>query len=96
MNGANVSSSRNRKPTSTGADLFNNTLHKFQTNEMVNKTERKIKDKLSKMDAILSNAQLKNLDEHKYSSGGTTLLDPIFSPTGAGLWSRCRFGLLLT
>lgn len=80
MNGANVSSSRNRKPTSPGADLFNNTLHKFQTNEMVNKTERKIKDKLSKMDAILSNAQLKNLDEHKYSSGGTTLLDPIFQP----------------
>ncbi len=80
MNGANVSS-RNRavkQSTNTGAAIFNETMNKFHINEKINKTEKKIVDKLSKMPAVLSNAQLKNLDEHKYSSGGTTLLDPIF------------------
>lgn len=83
MNGANVpssSSTRNRstKLTSTGSAIFNETIDKFQINEKLNKTEKKLKEKLSKMPAILTNAQLKNLDEHKYSSGGSTLLDPYF------------------
>ncbi len=85
MNGANASStsSRNRaakQTTNTGAAIFNETMNKLQINDKINKTEKKITDKLSKMPAVLSNAQLKNLDEHKYSSGGTTLLDPIFQP----------------
>lgn len=86
MNGSNASSSssssRNRstKLTSTGAALFNETIDRFQVNEKLNKTETKLKEKLSKMPAVLSDSQLKNLDKHKYSSGGSTLLDPIFQP----------------
>ncbi len=55
-----------------------NTSSKF--NKKFNDTEQKIKDKIKQMQPILSNYQLKNLDEHKYSSGGSTLLDPYFQP----------------
>jgi len=48
--------------------------------KLFNETEQKIKDKIKQMQPILSNYQLKNLDEHKYSSGGATLLDPNFQP----------------
>jgi len=85
MNGTNVSSSstRNRKLTQTGAamDKFHETMDKFQINEKINKTEKKLTEKLDKMPAVLTNAQLKNLDEHKYSSVGTSLLEPmVFQP----------------
>lgn len=73
MNGSNVSpsSTRNRNQKSNSAAIFNETM---------DKTERKLKEKLNKMEAVLSNAQLKNLSDHKYSSGGSTLLDPVFQP----------------
>lgn len=32
------------------------------------------------MPPVLTLSQLKNLDDHKYSSGGSTLLDPVFQP----------------
>lgn len=79
MNGANARN-RNPKLTSTGAAIFNETMDKFQINEKLNKTEKKFQEELRKMPAVLNNSQLKNLDEHKYSSGGSTLLDPIFQP----------------
>jgi hypothetical protein len=65
--------------SSTYGDNNNsNTSSKF--NKKFNDTEQKIKDKIKQMQPILSNYQLKNLDEHKYSSGGSTLLDPYFQP----------------
>lgn len=79
MNGTNARN-RNPKLTSTGAAIFSETIDKFQLKEKLNKTDQKIQDKLRKMPAVLNNSQLKNLDEHKYSSGGSTLLDPIFQP----------------
>lgn len=79
VDGANVSSNsstpRQRYAKQNRSDEF---INKFQINERLNKTETKLKDKISKMPAELTNAQLKNLDEHKYSSGGKTLLDPYF------------------
>lgn len=42
--------------------------------------ENKLKEKLEEMKPILSKTQLKNLDAHKYSASGSTLLDPLFQP----------------
>lgn len=56
-------------------DFFNN----IKTNHLPN-AENKIKQKLKDMPAILSDTQLKNLNNHKYSCVGNTLLDPLFQP----------------
>ncbi|RNA33640.1 cholinephosphotransferase 1 isoform X2 [Brachionus plicatilis] len=56
-------------------DLINN----FKKNHLPN-AKNTIKKKIDKMPAILTDIQLKNLDNHKYSSGGSTLLDPLFQP----------------
>ena len=40
----------------------------------------RIEDGIGKMNDVLNTMQLKNLSEHKYSSQGSTLLDPIFQP----------------
>ena len=42
--------------------------------------ETKIKEKFEELTPILTKAQLKNLDQHKYSSSGKTALDPMFQP----------------
>lgn len=80
MNGANVSSNSYYRTRSATAKKFHETMDKYQINDKINKAETKVIDKLSKMPAVLSNAQLKNLDEHKYSSEGATILDPIYQP----------------
>ena len=66
--------------SSTYGDNNNNSNTSSKFNKKFNDTEQKIKDKIKQMQPILSNYQLKNLDEHKYSSGGSTLLDPYFQP----------------
>jgi hypothetical protein len=67
-------------PNNSTAALFNETMERFQVTRKMNQTETKIKEKIKKMPPVLSLSQLKNLDDHKYSSGGSTLLDPIFQP----------------
>lgn len=54
-------------------------INNFRTTTLPN-AENKIKEKLDEMQPVLSNFQLTNLDKHKYSSTGTTLLDPLFQP----------------
>ena len=66
--------------SSSYGDNNNNSNTSSKFNKKFNDTEQKIKDKIKQMQPILSNYQLKNLDEHKYSSGGSTLLDPYFQP----------------
>jgi len=61
-------------------NLFDSTNASNKFNKKLNDTEQKIKDKINQMPAVLSNHQLKNLDAHKYSSTGNTLLDPLFQP----------------
>ena len=39
-----------------------------------------IENGINKMENVLNSMQLKNLTEHKYSSQGNTLLDPLFQP----------------
>lgn len=56
-------------------DLINN----LRNNHLPN-AGNTIKKKIDKMPAILTDVQLKNLDNHKYSSEGSTLLDPLFQP----------------
>jgi hypothetical protein len=51
-----------------------------RANQFVPMAETKIKQKLNEMQPVLSQMQLRNLDEHKYSSTGSTLLDPYFQP----------------
>ena len=71
---------RDRRKASHRHDLFNETMEKFHVNEKFNQTGQNFKEKIKQMPAVLTNTQLKNLDEHKYSSGGSTLLDPLFQP----------------
>jgi hypothetical protein len=62
------------------AGYLNRHLNTQRIGRTLNSTENKIKEKLHEMPPILSNKQLKNLDDHKYSSMGSTLLDPFFQP----------------
>ena len=56
-------------------DKINSTLDNLKTNTLP-RAETKIKEKLHDMPAVLTNTQLRNLDDHKYSASGNTLLDP--------------------
>ena len=47
---------------------------------MVNQAEQKIKDKFEELTPILTKSQLRNLDQHKYTASGVTLLDPVLQP----------------
>ena len=58
-------------------DKINSTLDNLKTNTLP-RAETKIKEKLHDMPAVLTNTQLRNLDNHKYSASGNTLLDPFF------------------
>lgn len=49
-------------------------------NVMVNQAEQKIKDKFEELTPILTKSQLRNLDQHKYTASGVTLLDPLLQP----------------
>lgn len=69
-----------KKTTTSSSSLATSTFDNLKLNKKLNETEQKIKDKIKRMQPILSNHQLKNLDEHKYSSNGITLLDPLFQP----------------
>ena len=80
MDGADVSSTSRYRTRSATAKKFHDTMDKYHIGEQLTKAESKVIDKLAKMPSVLSKAQLKNLDEHKYSSGGATLLDPYFQP----------------
>lgn len=84
------STQSNPKPSSSSAtkphpsSSLSSSSSSLSANKLINKklndTEQKIKDKIKQMPAILSQQQLKNLNEHKYSSQGVTLLDPLFQP----------------
>jgi len=56
-----------------------NSFNKIK-NDTLPMAENRIKEKLNEMQPVLSPTQLKNLDKHKYSSSGKTLLDPYFQP----------------
>lgn len=71
------SSSTTSASSNSAFNKLNTTFNNFKTNALPN-AEIKIKEKLDEMTPVLSNLQLKNLDEHKYSASGSTLLDPIF------------------
>lgn len=58
-------------------DRINHTLENFKTNALP-RAEHKIKAKIDDMTPVLTSAQLRNLDNHKYSATGSTLLDPFF------------------
>ena len=68
--------SRSQRDSSNVGSL-KQTLNNIRTNTMQN-AETKIKEKFEELTPILSKSQLKNLDQHKYSSSGNTLLDPYF------------------
>ena len=58
---------------------FKNKLNNLKDNT-IPRAENKIKEKLDEMTPVLTQSQLKVLNEHKYSSAGSTLFDPIFQP----------------
>ena len=58
-------------------DKINHTLENLKTNTLP-RAEQKIKTKINDMKPVLTSSQLRNLDGHKYSAEGSTLLDPIF------------------
>jgi choline/ethanolamine phosphotransferase len=62
------------------SNYYNDIKSKLKTNQFVPLAETKIKEKLNEMQPVLTQSQLKNLDEHKYSSTGATLLDKYFQP----------------
>lgn len=76
----NDSNTSNNKKTTSSSSLATSTFDNLKLNKKLNETEQKIKDKIKRMQPILSNHQLKNLDEHKYSANGISLLDPLFQP----------------
>ncbi|CAF0722032.1 unnamed protein product [Brachionus calyciflorus] len=57
-----------------------NFLDNIKMNPKFRNAENKVKETLNDMPAILTDLQLKNLDNHKYSCVGNTFLDPIFQP----------------
>lgn len=69
--------SRINATSNRALDKLNTTFQNIKTNTLPN-AETKIKAKLEEMTPVLTNAQLKNLDNHKYSASGATLLDPFF------------------
>lgn len=56
---------------------INHTFENFKTNALP-RAEAKVKAKIDDMTPVLTASQLRNLDNHKYSATGSTLLDPIF------------------
>lgn len=58
-------------------DKINSTFDNFKT-QTIPRAETRIKEKIDDMPPVLTNAQLRNLDSHKYSATGSTLLDPLF------------------
>lgn len=67
---SNTSLSRNQ----SGSSAANNIA------SLSGRALNRIEDGIGKMNDVLNAMQLKNLSEHKYSSQGSTLLDPIFQP----------------
>lgn len=69
--------SRFNETSHRALNKINNTIENLKTNTLP-RAEHKIKEKIDDMTPVLTNAQLRNLDNHKYSASGNTLLDPIF------------------
>ena len=65
--------------TRSAPRTFKNTFNNIKQNTLP-RAETKLKEKLDGMTPVLSDSQLKVLNEHKYSSTGSTLLDPLFQP----------------
>ena len=63
----------------TATRTFKSTFNNIKQNTLP-RAETKLKEKLDGMTPVLSDSQLKVLNEHKYSSTGSTLLDPLFQP----------------
>lgn len=74
-----IQSNTKSNTTTTNTSTKLNATNKL-INKKLNDTEQKIKDKIKQMPAILSPQQLKNLNEHKYSANGVSILDAIFQP----------------
>lgn len=65
--------------SSSSPSSLKQTFHTLKEKTMAN-AETKIKEKFEELTPILTKAQLKNLDQHKYSASGSTLFDPMFQP----------------
>jgi hypothetical protein len=72
-----MSSTRSRENAASSS--LKQSFQSFKTNTM-ERAETRIKEKLEEMTPVLNKHQLRNLDAHKYSASGSTMLDPILQP----------------
>jgi hypothetical protein len=72
-----LNESNRQNSTSAALNKLNTTINNLKTNTLP-KAEIRIKEKLDEMTPVLTHAQLRNLDMHKYAATGNTLLDPLF------------------
>jgi hypothetical protein len=71
--------SSNRSKEHAASSSLKQSFQNLKTSTMAS-AETKIKEKFEDMTPILNKSQLRNLDQHKYSASGSTMLDPIFQP----------------
>lgn len=82
---SNSSSSAGTNNSKNSNDNNNNNSSRNNNNNNLSSRgaqmmQKKFKARLNELPAVLTQMQLRNLDEHKYSSSGSTLLDPFFQP----------------